>query len=97
MVVAITNPAINDDARQQFKNPDPPQIAKSATHAKTLLVSLLRVATLSAELIAVDLASIGIALKQGLVSVEGAVAWLDDLGLCEIVVQGLNTAEGGRQ
>jgi hypothetical protein len=43
------------------------------------------------------LESIGIALKQGLVSVEGAVAWLDDLGLFEIVVQGLNTAEGGRQ
>ena len=35
MVAAITNPAINDDARQQFKNPDPPQIAKSATYAKT--------------------------------------------------------------
>ena len=97
MVAAITNPAINDDARQQFKNPDPPQIAKSATDAEPSCFLFFEWQHSRAKLIAVDLDSIGIALKQGLVSVEGAVAWLDDLGLFEIVVQGLNTAEGGRQ
>ena len=97
MVATTTNPAINDDVRQQFKSPDPPQIAKPATDAETLLLSLLRVATLSAKLVAVDLESIGIALGQGMVSVEGAVAWLDDLGLFEIVVQRPGIKQGGRQ
>jgi hypothetical protein len=95
MVATITNPAINNDVRQQC--PDGPQIAKPARDGQALLLFLLRVATLHAKLVAVDLDSIGIALGQGMVSVEGAVAWLDDLGLFEIVVQRPDIAQGGRK
>lgn len=94
-MVAIANPSSND-VQQEFESLQP-SAANSATDAQMLLLSFIRLATIRAKLVAVDLDSIGIALKQGLVSVEGAVAWLDDLGLFEIVVQGLNTAEGGRQ
>jgi hypothetical protein len=92
MVATIANPAINNDVRQQC--PDGPQIAKSARDGQALLLSFLRVATLRSKLVAVDLDSISLALKEGLVSVEGAVAWLDDLGLFEIVVR---ITQGGRQ
>jgi hypothetical protein len=97
MVATTTNPAINDEVRQQFENPDPPQIGKSATDPQAVLLSFLRVATLRSKLVAVDLDSISLALEEGLVSVEGAVAWLDDLGLFEIVVQRPGITQGGRQ
>ena len=95
-MVAIANPSRHEDVQQEF-NSLQASVAKSGADARTLLLSFIRVATIRSRLAVVDLDSIGMALKQGLVSVEGAVAWLDDLGLFEIVVQGLNTAEGGRQ
>jgi hypothetical protein len=95
-MVAIANPSSYEDVQQEFSSLQA-SVAKSGADARTLLLSFIRVATIRSRLAVVDLDSIGMALKQGLVSVEGAVAWLDDLGLFEIVVQGLNTAEGGRQ
>jgi hypothetical protein len=64
---------------------------------QAFLLRLLRVATLRIKLDAVDLHSISIALKQGLVSLDGAVAWLEDLGLFEFVIQQREPSEGGRQ
>jgi hypothetical protein len=64
---------------------------------QAFLLHLLRLAALRAMLTVVDLDSISLALKQGLISLDGAVAWLDDLGLFELVVQQCNISGGGRQ
>jgi hypothetical protein len=53
-------------------------VAKSGADARTLLLSFIRVATIRAKLAVVDLDSIGIALKHGVISLDGAIAWLDD-------------------
>jgi hypothetical protein len=95
-MVAIANPASNEDVQQEFDSLQP-SVGNSATDAQTLLLSFIRLATIRAKLVAVDLDIIGIALKQGLISLDGAVAWLDDVGLFEIVVQRRNISEGGRQ
>jgi hypothetical protein len=95
MVATLSNPANNDDVRQQFNNPER-SLAESSADAQ-LLLSFIRVATIRAKLAAVDLDSIGIALTQGLISLDDAVAWLDDIGLFEIVVPRRDTSEGGRQ
>ena len=81
-------PPVNEDVQQEFNSLQAPRSQIWCGCAKRSCVSFIRVATIRAKLAVVDLDSIGIALKQGLVSVEGAVAWLDDLGLFEIVVQG---------
>jgi hypothetical protein len=95
-MVAIADPANNEDVQQEFDGLQP-SVTKSAADAQTLLLSFIRVATIRAKLVTVDLESIDIALKQGLISLDGALAWLDDLGLFEIVVQRPRIAEGGRQ
>jgi hypothetical protein len=79
---------------------DTPQVDGDLRHGKDVqafLLCLLRVATLRTKLAAVDLHGISIALKQGLISLDSAVAWLDDLGLFEVVVKQRETSEGGRQ
>jgi hypothetical protein len=53
------------------------------------------VARLRAKVVAVDLERIGIALKQGLISLDAALAWLDELGLFDIVVQRPENTQGG--
>jgi hypothetical protein len=64
---------------------------------QAFLLCLLRVATLRTKLAAVDLHSISITLKQGLISLDSAVGWLDDLGLFEFVIKQSESSEGGRQ
>jgi len=50
------------------------------------LLCALRAATLRAKLAAVELDTIGISLRKGLVSCEGALAWLHDLNLFDHVL-----------
>ena len=88
----ITNSAGDGDVEQHF--PEQHLIAKS--DGQPLMLSLLRVASLRAKLVAVDLDSISVALKQGLISLEGAIAWLEDLSLFENVVQWSEIARRGR-
>ena len=95
-MVAIANPARSEDAQQEFDGLQP-SVIKSATDAQTLLLSFIRVATIRAKLVVIDLDSISIALKQGLISIEGAIAWLDESGLFDLVVQHPDIAQGGRQ
>ena len=95
-MVAIANPSRHEDVQQEF-NSLQASVAKSGADARTLLLSFIRVATIRAKLAVVDLDSIGIALKQGVISLDGAIAWLDDVGPFEIVVQRRNISEGGRQ
>jgi len=45
------------------------------------LLGRLRSATLRAKLVAVDLDSIGVALRHNLVAYDSALEWLDELGL----------------
>jgi hypothetical protein len=99
MIATNTNPAARDDGvRQEFLiQSGPASNSQMSEDAQAFLLFLLGVATLRSKLIAVDLDSISIALKQGLISLEGAIAWLDDLSLFEIVVQRPEIAEGGRQ
>jgi hypothetical protein len=75
------NPAAGDDGiRQKFSTQSGPgSNGQTDDDGQVLLLSLLRIATLGAKLIAVDLDSIGIALKRRMISLEGAIAWLDDL------------------
>ena len=95
-MVAIANPSRHEDVQQEF-NSLQASVAKSGADARTLLLSFIRVATIRAKLAVVDLDSIGIALKHGVISLDGAIAWLDDVGLFEIVVRRRNISEGGRQ
>lgn len=97
MVETSANPAADDDGvRPEF-------LKQSRTASNSLinedpqafLLFLLRVATLRSKLIAVDLDSISIALKQRLISLESAVGWLDESGLLELVVPEM--VQGGRQ
>ena len=93
MVAAITNPAINDDARQQFKNPDPPQIAKSPTSPRKPPGFSPSSGDTQRRLIAVDLESIGIDTEARPGLGRGCGRMARRFGFVEIVVQGLNTAE----
>jgi hypothetical protein len=95
-MVAIANPACSKDFQQEFDGLQP-SVIKSPTDAQTLLLSFIRVATIRAKLVVIDLDSIRIALKQGLISLEGAIAWLDESGLFEVVVEYPDIAQGGRQ
>ena len=95
-MVAIANPARSEDVQQEFDGLQP-SVIKSAKDAQTLLLSFIRVATIRAKLVVIDLDNISIALKQGLISIEGAIAWLDESGLFEVVVQHPDIAQGGRQ
>ena len=88
----ITNSRVDGDVRQHF--PDRPLTAES--DGQPLILSLLRVASLRAKVVAVDLDSISVALKQGLISLESAIAWLEDLSLFENVVQWSEIARRGR-
>jgi hypothetical protein len=56
--------------------PDSPE----ESHIEFLL-ALLRVARLRAKLAACEFDCVGVALRHHLVSYEGALAWLDDVGL----------------
>jgi hypothetical protein len=49
------------------------------------LLAALRTATLRARLAANELDTIGLALKQNLVSFDDAVAWLDEINLLDHV------------
>lgn len=49
------------------------------------LLAALRTATLRARLAANELDTVGLALKQGLVSYNDAVAWLDEINLLDHV------------
>ena len=92
MTTTNENVAAREDDTRQFDG--------DLLHGKgvqAFLLHLLRLASLRAKLTVVDLDSISLGLKQGLISVDGAVAWLDDLGLFEIVVQQCNISGGGRQ
>ena len=93
-MIAIANPARNEDVQQEFDSPQS-SLGKSTADAQTLLLSFIRVARLRAKVVAVDLESIGIALKQGLISLDAALAWLDELGLFDIVVQRPEITQGG--
>ena len=95
-MVAIANPSSYEDVQQEF-NSLQASVAKSGADARTLLLSFIRVARIRAKLAVVDLDCIGIALKHGVIWLDGAIAWLDDVGLFEIVVQRRNISEGGRQ
>ena len=95
-MVAIANPARSEDVQQEFDGLQL-SVIKSATDAQTLLLSFIRVATIRAKLVVIDLDSISIALKQGLISIEGAIPWLDESGLFDVVVQHPDIAQGGRQ
>jgi hypothetical protein len=92
MTTTNENVAAREDDTRQFDG--------GLLHGKDVqafLLHLLRLAALRAMLTVVDLDSISLALKQGLISLDGAVAWLDDLGLFELVVQQCNISGGGRQ
>ena len=52
---------------------------------KEFLLASLRTATLRARLAANELDTIGLALKQNLVSFDDAVAWLDEINLLDHV------------
>jgi hypothetical protein len=93
-MIAIANPARNEDVQQEFDSSQS-SLGKSAADAQTLLLSFIRVPRLRAKVVAVDLERIGIALKQGLISLDAALAWLDELGLFDIVVQRPENTQGG--
>jgi hypothetical protein len=91
-------PAAGDDGvRQEFvKQSRPPsnrQLGDDA-QAADLLVSLLHAATLRSKLDQVEFESLGLSLKRGLISLEGAVDWLTDLGLFESVCYPPDVAQG---
>jgi hypothetical protein len=88
----ITNSAGDGNIGQHF----PEQHLMAKSDGQPLMLSLLRVASLRAKLVAVDLDSISVALKQGLISLESAIAWLEDLSLFENVVQRSEIARRGR-
>jgi hypothetical protein len=59
------------------------------TQARDLLLSLLGAAAIRLKQAAIELDSISFALKGRLISLEGTVDWLLDLGLYEHVVEGV--------
>jgi hypothetical protein len=63
---------------------------------RALLLAALRVATVEARLIANQLDSVGIALQQRAVDVEGAMAWLIDEGVADLLRLGPPKTEGAR-
>jgi hypothetical protein len=98
MFAKNANPAPGDDGvRQDFlKQSGPPSNSQLVDDAQAadLLVSLLRVATLRSKLAQVEFESVGLSLKHGLISLEGAVDWLTDLGLFESVCYRTDVAQG---
>jgi hypothetical protein len=59
-----------------------PDAPEDASHVEFLL-ALLRVARLRAKLAACEFDCVGVALRSGFTSYEGAIAWLDDAGLLD--------------
>ena len=98
MIAKNANPAVGDDGvRQEFvKQSRPPSnsLLGDDPQAADLLVSLLRAATLRSKLAQVEFESVGLSLKCGLISLEGAVEWLTDLGLFESVCYRPDLAQG---
>jgi hypothetical protein len=98
MIAKNANPAVGDDGvRQEFvKQSRPPSnsLLGDDPQAADLLVSLLRAATLRSKLAQVEFESVGLSLKHGLISLEGAVDWLTDLGLFESVCYGPDVGRG---
>lgn len=91
MLQTNTNPtAGGDGVRQEFPNHEP--VSNSQFGNKTqasdvdFLTACLRGAALRAKLAAVDFDTVGIALRNNLVSHDGALAWLDDIGLINHVL-----------
>jgi len=86
-MLANTNPAVGDSGvRNDFQVG---QITNSQAVESTqveFLVSLLRAASLRFRLAAVELDSIGTALRGQLITYDAAVEWLDDVGLFDQVV-----------
>jgi hypothetical protein len=98
MIAKNANPAVGDDGvRQELvkqSRPSSNSLLGDDPQAADLLVSLLRAATLRSKLTQVEFESVGLSLKHGLISLEGAVAWLTDLGLFESVCYRPDLAQG---
>jgi hypothetical protein len=65
--------------------PKPADQSKLGDGDQKLLLQVLRVEVIKAQLIANQLTSIGVALKQKAIDVEGALSWAADEGLIDLL------------